>query len=172
MDYYSYDRLYCTMCIVMVISLLSCFCVHGTEDMLTIMYTGSDNGIIRSCQCPSNPWGGYPKKIWLMDNLSSVAGTESVLKFHTGDIFAAECPQEKTRLIRGFVTQSNFDLVAVGDMEMKCSNASGMKLGPLELIKWICSDNLRDQFKDFNANQIPSYCTFERSGYKIGVVAC
>ena len=146
--------------------------VLRSESVLTILYTGSDNGIIRSCQCPSNPWGGYAKKAWLINELCVVAGVDNTLKLHTGDIFAVSRDEKSDYLMHKLICQENYDFVAVGDMEIDCSLIWLPSVGYPGDIPWLCSANAKRILPQKIGKKIPSWFVFQRGGYHVGIVTC
>ncbi len=107
------------LCIGLACTLaLACSAAEHREP-INILFSGSANGILRSCHCPNAPWGGLAKRAWLIDRLRSVAGAETTIVLDTGDIFPVDRSLEQASLMVNLLALMNYDAVAVGDQELR-----------------------------------------------------
>ena len=88
------------------------------KDILTIIYTNSINGYLKSCNCPENPFGGLVRRITAIKNLKEKY-PDSV-SVDSGDSF----PPRDDRLLAGYVLKMmgmiKYDVVSIGDQELIC----------------------------------------------------
>ena len=116
-----------------------------------LLFSNSSNGLLKSCYCPNAPWGGLAKRKWLVGQLRSEIGPESVLLVDSGDLFPVEYDASRILTVMRLYEQMAYDAVAIGDQEL---------LGGLD--KW------RDSNDDFQSGR-PSKQTFPwvSAGYSI-----
>lgn len=82
-----------------------------------ILFSNSSNGILSSCYCPSAPWGGLAKRAWLVDEIRTVSGPDSVLLVDTGDLFPVIADIQLQSLLLSIYDRMQYDAVAIGDQE-------------------------------------------------------
>ena len=105
--------------IAVILGALAFICPAAeTIKPLTILFSGSANGILRSCHCPSTPWGGLAKRAWLMDEIRAVAGTDNVLALDSGNLFPFDPEPGRDELMLQSLAVMNYQAVAIGNQEL------------------------------------------------------
>ncbi|MCX7716549.1 MAG: hypothetical protein N2Z73_03940 [Endomicrobia bacterium] len=91
---------------------------HPKKFTLTIIYTNNANGIIQSCDCPSNPYGGLLRRVNVIKNLSK--DYPEMLKIDTGDFFPSKDDKLLAKYCIKIMKLCNYDVVGIGDQELIC----------------------------------------------------
>ncbi len=97
---------------------------------LTVLFSGSANGILRACYCPNSPWGGLAKRTWLVERLREISGEENVLLLDSGDLFPAESDADVIPPLLRLYAGLRYDAVAIGDQELLIGVAPWLALQP------------------------------------------
>lgn len=104
----------------MVVGRLAAMGQGAAEGMsLAIAYSGSANGMLRSCHCPNAPWGGMAKRAWLTGRWREAAGPHALLTLDTGDLFPLEAEPARCALMLRLLSVMQVDAVALGDQELR-----------------------------------------------------
>lgn len=85
---------------------------------MVVLYSGSGNGILRSCHCPNAPWGGPAKRAWLVDQIRQLAGRENVLVLDSGDLLALDSDEVGRQTMLAVYQGMQYDAVAIGDQDL------------------------------------------------------
>ena len=107
---------------------LLCVCVNvawagtgqppPTRMKVTILYTSCANGILRSCRCPDNPYGGLTQRAWAIQELRKKK--ENVIVLDSGDSFAPD-NRRKDRVgmpyVRKILGLIPYHAIGIGDQE-------------------------------------------------------
>lgn len=94
------------------------YAAFAAEAPVVILFSGSGNGILRSCYCPNAPWGGLAKRAWLIRQLRQAVGRENVALLDSGDLFPPEDEPGRSLCILGLYRIMRYDAVAIGDQEL------------------------------------------------------
>ncbi|MDO9513370.1 MAG: redoxin family protein [Elusimicrobiota bacterium] len=86
----------------------------GTVKTIRILYTNSANGIIESCDCPTNPYGGLVRRLTFFQKIAAPD-----IKISAGDFFSPNDEQIKNRYVAGIMAKLDYDAVCVGDQEFR-----------------------------------------------------
>jgi hypothetical protein len=150
-------------------------------DPLTILFAGSANGILNSCHCPSNPWGGLAKRAWLIHMLRTAAGTDRVITLDTGDLFSVDQDVERSSLLLKLCTLMDYQAVAVGDQELAGGLESWVRINQLaglwdtstrgSTFPWLSGGYRLKSGIRKNQFLTPAWTVFERCGLRIGIVS-
>ncbi len=148
---------------------------------LTILFSGSANGLLTSCHCPNNPWGGLAKRAWLINALQKTAGTDHVLTLDSGDLFPADPDPEREVLLLKLLGQMSYQAGVIGDQEL----AGGLD-------PWVKANREADLWAKSNGGSsfpwlsggyqleprgcqkpfpFPAWAVVDRCGMRIGIVS-
>ena len=105
---------------VLGILLATAVLVRATQSdkPVTILFSGSANGVLRSCHCPSSPWGGLAKRAWLMGQMRKAAGAGNVIAMDSGDLFPTDFEEDRSSLLLRVFGPMRYRAVALGDQEL------------------------------------------------------
>jgi len=84
------------------------------QKSVRVLYTNSANGIIESCDCPNNPYGGLVRR---MTFFSKIAKAD--LKISAGDFFSANNEIIKNEYVAKLMDKMAYDAIGLGDQEFK-----------------------------------------------------
>lgn len=88
------------------------------RDGLWIAFSNSTNGILRSCHCPNNPFGGLDRRAWLIEQLRQEVGPGNLVLLDAGDLFPVRDEREvQTPVLRSYALM-DYDAVCIGDQEL------------------------------------------------------
>jgi len=99
-----------------------------SDTPLFILFSGSGNGILRSCYCPNAPWGGPAKRAWLVSHIREQVGTNNVVLLDSGDLFPSEPEPERALCMMRLYSGMDYDAVAVGDQELTPAPSSWLSI--------------------------------------------
>ncbi|HLD30018.1 MAG TPA: TlpA disulfide reductase family protein, partial [bacterium] len=72
---------------------------------LSLLYTGSANGYMESCDCPEHPFGGLDRRLKYLEEKKSARS----LSFDTGDSFSSYKDEMKNAFVARFLEKTNYD---------------------------------------------------------------
>lgn len=125
---------------------------------ITIIYAGSANGILESCLCPGNLYGGYVNRLAVLDSLREIYPEAIVIDL--GDFLPAMPDSLKSAYILKAVAACRMDVIGVGDQDF-IQGVNFIVSSNLPLISMFCGKpGTLDAF-------FPAYKTFDREGIKI-----
>ncbi|MEA2081654.1 MAG: redoxin family protein [Elusimicrobiota bacterium] len=81
---------------------------------LRILYTNSANGIIESCDCPSNPYGGLVRRLTFFSKVNPAD-----IRISAGDFLSPNSEKIKNRYVMKIMEKLKFDAVCIGDQEFR-----------------------------------------------------
>ena len=87
----------------------------AASNEITIIYSGSSNGVLESCQCPGNLYGGLVNRLAAIDSLRKIYPEAIVIDL--GDFLPALPDSLKSRYIVKAMDEFAFDAIGVGDQE-------------------------------------------------------
>lgn len=94
-------------------------------DGFLVLFSGSGNGVLKSCYCPNAPWGGLPKRAWLVRELRQLVGRDRTMLVDSGDLFPVDGEPERIRCLLGLYRLMQYDAVTIGDQELPwCQQAA------------------------------------------------
>ena len=105
--------------IITIISFLCAPIVHSSD--LTIIYSGSTNGVLESCSCPGNPYGGLINRVAAIDSLKHVY--PDALVFDTGDFLPVTVDSLKASYVINALYECNIDAITAGDQDFNLGSA-------------------------------------------------
>ncbi|MCD6413760.1 MAG: redoxin domain-containing protein [Elusimicrobia bacterium] len=79
-----------------------------------VIYTNSANGVIESCDCPANPYGGLVRRLTFF---SKVANPD--IKISAGDFFSPNGEPLKNSYVAKIMEKLDYDAICLGDQEFK-----------------------------------------------------
>ena len=82
---------------------------------LTLIYTGSANGVLESCQCPGNPFGGLVNRAAVIDSLLEIY--PEALVVDCGDFLPADGDSLKSVYVIKALGMIKIDAIAPGDQD-------------------------------------------------------
>ena len=80
-----------------------------------ILYSGSANGILESCHCPGNPFGGMVNRAAVIDSIKSAE--DHVIAFDVGDFLPVEGDSLKSAYVLKALEYCSLDAAAPGDQD-------------------------------------------------------
>jgi 2',3'-cyclic-nucleotide 2'-phosphodiesterase (5'-nucleotidase family) len=86
---------------------------NGSE--LTLIYFGSANGILESCRCPGNPFGGLVNRAAVVDSLREIYPEAIVVD--CGDFLPAEPDSLKSVYVVKAMSMIKTDAIAPGEQD-------------------------------------------------------
>ncbi len=105
-----------------IIAIISFLCVpiaHSSD--LTIIYSGSTNGVLESCSCPGNPYGGLVNRAAAIDSLKQIY--PDALVFDTGDFLPVTVDSLKATYVIKALHACNIDAIVAGDQDFNLGSA-------------------------------------------------
>jgi peroxiredoxin len=81
---------------------------------IRVLYTNSANGVIESCDCPTNPYGGLVRRLTFFEKIA-----KSDLRISAGDFFSPNNEPLKNSYTAKIMEKLNYDAVCIGDQEFK-----------------------------------------------------
>ena len=148
---------------------------------IAFVFSGSANGIVRSCHCPSAPWGGLAKRAWMIDNVRGVFGSNGVTVVDTGDMLSIDSPPGQAALMLKLLNLMSYDAVVIGDQELRSGleawstihREAGLWNEALgrPALPWLLGGYA---FSGASAEQmalIPPWRILERQGLRVGIVS-
>jgi len=84
------------------------------EKTLRIIYTNSANGVIESCDCPMNPYGGLVRRLTFFEKILL-----SDIRVSAGDFFSANDESIKNKFTAVIMEKLDYDAIVIGDQEFK-----------------------------------------------------
>lgn len=82
---------------------------------ITILYSGSANGILESCHCPGNPFGGLVNRATVIDSFKKADG--NVIVVDVGDFLPVEGDSLKSSYVLKALEYCSLDAAAPGDQD-------------------------------------------------------
>jgi len=86
----------------------------GAVKTIRILYTNSANGIIESCDCPTNPYGGLVRRLTFFQKIAAAD-----IKVSAGDFFSPNNEEIKNRYAAEIMARLDYDAVCAGDQEFR-----------------------------------------------------
>jgi hypothetical protein len=74
--------------------------------------------MLKSCYCPSAPWGGLAKRAWLVRAIREAVGYDNVLLLDAGDLFPPLPSPDQPPTVMRLYSLMSYDAVAIGDQEL------------------------------------------------------
>lgn len=173
-------RMHCLLFCWIFASLVSApFTARG--ESIAFVFSGSANGIVRSCHCPSAPWGGLAKRAWLIDSIRATTGSNGLTVVDTGDLFAIDAASGQSALMLKLMHIMDYDAIAIGDQEFR-DGLDAWHMVHRKAGQWDDTFDRPDfpwlsggyTFSDDVAGQmaaVPSWKIFEQHGVRIGIVS-
>ena len=161
----------------------SVWAVYAEDGMvpLVILFSGSANGVLRTCHCPSNPWGGLAKRAWLMNELRAVAGTDRVLALDSGDLFPVNATLEQQVLLLQLFYRMRYQAVAIGDQELMSGYQGWLEINKRagfwdtaldrSTFPWLTCDNRFIAGLRNETAPVKRWTVLERAGRRIGIIS-
>ncbi|MFH1352221.1 MAG: redoxin domain-containing protein [bacterium] len=84
------------------------------QKSVRVLYTNSANGIIESCDCPNNPYGGLVRRLTFFSKTA-----KADLKVSAGDFFSPNDESIKNEYVAKIMDKLEYDAVGLGDQEFK-----------------------------------------------------
>ncbi len=81
---------------------------------IRVLYTNSANGIIESCDCPTNPYGGLVRRQTFFSKINPAD-----IRISAGDFFSPNSEKIKNRYVMKIMEKLRFDAVGIGDQEFR-----------------------------------------------------
>lgn len=136
---------------------------------------------MRSCHCPSNPWGGLAKRAWLINELRASAGPENTLLLDSGDLFPPETSLEQEALLLKLISLMDYEAVAIGDQDLKSGyqgwSAINKKAGfwdterDTSTFPWLSGGYRLTAGSHKKEMLVPPWKIIIRAGLRIGIVS-
>lgn len=92
--------------------------VKPKEDFVEIIYTGSSNGYLESCDCPQNPFGGIVRKIHVVNKIKKA--NPDAIAVDSGDYFPPRADKLLSDYCAKMIKLAKHDMIAIGDQEILC----------------------------------------------------
>ena len=100
---------------LIIIILVIFYITIAVSAEITIIYSGSANGILESCHCPGNPFGGLVNRGAAIDSLKRIF--PQALIFDVGDFLPAPPDSLKAVFTLKALENCSIDAIAPGDQE-------------------------------------------------------
>jgi len=94
---------------------------------IRILYTNSTNGIIESCDCPTNPYGGLVRRLTFFSKINPAD-----IRISAGDFLSPNKEKIKNRYVMKIMKKLGYDAVCIGDQEFRTG---------VDFFKKLLSDN-------------------------------
>ena len=98
----------------------------STNRPLVILFSGSNNGILRSCYCPNAPWGGLAKRAWLVSQVREAVGRDNVILMDSGDILPFDHEPARVPVLMEVYRQMEYDAVGIGEQDIRYCRELGL----------------------------------------------
>lgn len=142
---------------------------------LTILYSASANGILRSCHCPNAPWGGLAKRVWLVDQLRALQGATNVVVLDAGDLFPLEEDADRLPALLNACNGLALDAIAVGEQDLalwtnvppRATWKPWSRHANEPRLPWLSSAT---PLADADGLAVPPWRIVQRAGLRIGIV--
>lgn len=99
--------------IILLLALFVPIFTNGNE--FTLIYTGSTNGVLESCHCPGNPFGGLVNRAAVIDSLLEIYPEAIVVD--CGDFLPAEADSLKSVYVVKALSLIKADAIAPGEQD-------------------------------------------------------
>ena len=132
-----------------------------------ILFSASTGGQVRSCRCPSMPWGGLAKRAWLIGQLRQAAGPGNVLLLDAGDLLPAAPDAGLTDCVLRLYALMRYDAVAVGDQELSLGIEAWQALDPAP--PWLSAGYTSAAGPRRGATIAQPWRLFDVAGLRLGV---
>jgi peroxiredoxin len=90
--------------------------VKAKENDIEIIYAGSSNGLLESCDCPQNPFGGMIRKVSLINKLKNQ--NPNAIVVDSGDYFPPRPDKNLSDYSVQMIKMIDYDLISIGDQEI------------------------------------------------------
>jgi hypothetical protein len=97
----------------------------SNSPVAVILLSGSNNGILRSCYCPNNPWGGLARRAWLVDEVRRTVGDDRVLLLDSGDLLPGEDDPDRIPVLARLYGLMRYDGVVAGEQDWPALTTAG-----------------------------------------------
>jgi 2',3'-cyclic-nucleotide 2'-phosphodiesterase (5'-nucleotidase family) len=101
--------------IFMILSIQPAF-TSGSDIPLTVLFTGSTNGLLQPCHCPGQPWGGLSRRKTLVDSLRRA--NPNTIFVDTGNWLSSYDRHEDDALLAQAYHLLDYDAVNLGVHEL------------------------------------------------------
>jgi len=99
--------------IILLLTVIVPVLTNGTQ--ITILYSGSTNGVLESCQCPGNPFGGLVNRAAVIDSIKRTDG--NVIVVDVGDFLPVEGDSLKSAFLLKALEHCSLDAASPGDQD-------------------------------------------------------
>ena len=140
--------------------------VWGDEArMITVVYTCSNNGMLRACACPGDPRGGLARRARVLREIRGEVG--EVLLLDSGDVLSHLKRLEKDDVVLEIYGRLKYDAVAIGDQEFANGRAFFAERALTSGLPWVSAC-----LKDAKAGKrvAPPYILKTLSGVRVAVI--
>lgn len=154
---------------------------QSNPPVLTILFSGSANGSLRSCHCPNSPWGGLAKRAWLMDQVRTTAGSDHVLALDSGDLFPLDHLPDQSALLLKLMGLMEYAAVGIGDQELAGGLESWIaanrnagfwnEIAGRSTFPWLSGGYRLTSGPRQRQMLVPPWTVLKRAGMRIGMVS-
>jgi len=88
----------------------------GTGTTISIVFFGSNNGLIESCDCPPVPWGGLSYRKAVVDSLRRSGACDILVDY--GNFCSSYTQKKNDRMVADIYARFRFDAVNTGRYEL------------------------------------------------------
>ena len=132
---------------------------------VTVLYTCSNNGMLRACACPGDPRGGLARRARVLQEIRGEVG--EVLLLDSGDVLSGLKRFEKDAVVLKIYGLMNYDAVAIGDQEFANGRAFFSERVLISGLPWV-SATLEDA--ETGKRVAPPYIVKTLSGVRVAVI--
>lgn len=136
----------------------------GRPDLPVILYACDNQGVLAACGCPSNPSGGFAKRVGLVEAYRRTR--PHVLVVDSGDFFPDYDHDVKVRHLAEGLARAKIDALGMGDQEFALGRDWVRRLRSEYGLPLICA-NVRDAAT--GEPVVPGHVIVERAGLKFGI---
>lgn len=90
--------------------------VKPKETAIEIVYAGSSNGLLESCDCPQNPFGGIVRKVAALNKIKS--DNPDAILLDSGDYLPPRPDKVLAEYSCNMIKMIAYDMISVGDQEI------------------------------------------------------
>lgn len=134
----------------------------GADPGLTVVFTGNSNGVLESCRCPGNPFGGLVQRKTVIDSLRS--DYPDALVVDTGDFLSISPDPLKAEFVIKAMEFCKYDAIVPGDQDLKLIHEY---IGRTDL-PLLCTN--RDGILGTKGSIISSKLEFSPSGKRVLII--
>ena len=132
---------------------------------VTVVYTCSNNGMLKACACPGDPRGGLARRASVLREIRG--GVGEILLLDSGDVLSPLKRLEKDAVVLKIYGLLNYDAVAIGDQEFANGRAFFAERVLTSGLVWVsaCLEDAKT-----GKRLAPSYIVKEVSGVRVAVI--